>query len=298
MRNQRRKTTEEIVKDIFIEHPDWTGPQIYDRYKIIIGNPDIAVTQNAVEKHVKVFRDRDRMIKTTGLDNPWYIGTYETPDYSIPFIFEIQNYIEKKSLLPLSIRQAKWISRFSCFYKIPMSDRETSDLFVISAYYSEREIVSGISGNKIFDTTELDKALRQGRIRELIKQDYQRMIDDLTNGNYETPDFQALEKEFEILSDEEKEKVYKETWNKLVKDLYQQEQEKAAVYMEQHPEFEENLRKEVNKYPEFKEKVSREAEEYIKNNPKATEEEVIKYLNKVMFSDLFQIIEQMEDGEQ
>lgn len=54
--HKRLKGTKALVKDIFIEHPDWNAKQIYDRYLILIADPQKAVTLNAVQKHIEEFK--------------------------------------------------------------------------------------------------------------------------------------------------------------------------------------------------------------------------------------------------
>lgn len=171
MNNHKRpNNTGTLVQEIFAAHPDWNAKRIYDRYVSMLGDANMAVTLNAVQKHVEGFK-RLYEEKQRKVDIPWHLGTLK--DYplqvdAIPYIFAVQDYVERKGFLPISIRVARWISHISVLFKMPLND-EVTTIYQISSYYAEHETISALSGKEVFDTSELDTALRHGELNKLIE---------------------------------------------------------------------------------------------------------------------------------
>lgn len=156
--NVKRKTTEQIVQDILFEHPEWTGPQVYERYKIIV-DPSIAVTKNAVEKHVKKIKDKMAEVAKKGLDQKWSLD--KTPDFSADAIAAIFRLLNDKHGYPISVRQAIWISRLYATMPI-ISENRPLDLWLVSHIYAIAELHAEYTGDKNFNTDDLDHVLANG----------------------------------------------------------------------------------------------------------------------------------------
>ncbi len=135
---KRLKGTATLVREIFSEHPDWNARQIYDRYLILIGDTNNAVTLNAVQKQVQVLKKRNQTRRDTGIDLPWSLD--KTPDFpaeAIAAIFKVQSWLERAkdnplvdirgwnesytdntlatTVWPLTVEEANWISKL---YKV------------------------------------------------------------------------------------------------------------------------------------------------------------------------------------
>lgn len=147
--HKRSKDTRTIVREIWLEHSEWNAREIYDRYLILIGDPNKAVTLNAVQKHVQFLNVNADRISKTGLDDPWHMGLlekYQFPPEAVEKIFALM--IEGRKI---TIRRAIWISRF-CTLPISL------DLLFFMAYrYAAGEFMSQLSGGAVFDTTTIDR---------------------------------------------------------------------------------------------------------------------------------------------
>lgn len=167
--NKRLKDTATLIREIFLEHPEWNARQIYDRYLILVGDANNAVTLNAVQKHVQVLKERYQKIQDTGLDAPWHLGTmlsskrHISPE-AIPYIFKVREWAIKHSEETLvTIRQAYWIGQF--YPVIPdlrkAKDEDIENLWKWSWVYATYEVVCELS-NTDFNTTELDHSFWHG----------------------------------------------------------------------------------------------------------------------------------------
>jgi hypothetical protein len=184
-RNKRNKGTKELIKDILLQHPEWNARQIHDRYLILIGDVNKAVTLSAVQKVLEELRPKYQKIKDTGMENPWYIGTkMENPlsAEAVRYILRVQDWYEKAKNAdleneiiknpfnsmdlrglasvwrPVTVRQAKWIS---VLYDISRDDIEY--LWFISLYYAYFELMSELSNSPCFDTSAIDRNLLKGK---------------------------------------------------------------------------------------------------------------------------------------
>ena len=171
--NKRAKDTGSLVRDIFIEHPDWNARQIYDRYLILIGDANMAVTLNAVQKHVEKAKAIYNSPEVQGLEALWHIGSlveYPLPSDAIPYAFAVKYWAEKRKYLPVTIGQAIWISRLYVFtgnmekLKPKIRDNAIGWLYHWSRIYRLEEIKSTLVGNLKYDTAVLDNLLME-RVR-------------------------------------------------------------------------------------------------------------------------------------
>jgi len=105
--NKRQKDTRSLVKDIFIAHPEWNARQIYDRYLILIGDTNKAVTLNAVQKHVEVLRGNYNKMLESGLDETWYLHhTLDMSAEAIAHVLEVKKVMPEWMVLPPSLSEA------------------------------------------------------------------------------------------------------------------------------------------------------------------------------------------------
>lgn len=110
--HKRLKGTKALVKDIFIEHPDWNAKQIYDRYLILIADPQKAVTLNAVQKHVEEFKTTYYSEKFQALQKEWHLGTLLDHPIAPEDVAKIIKY-KLRMRRSLTIREALWMARLS-----------------------------------------------------------------------------------------------------------------------------------------------------------------------------------------
>lgn len=122
---------------------------------------------SSIQKYLK--ETKQNLNKEWPEDKPWHMGTLEDEDYelppdSLPILLRIQS--EKSKDNPLTIRQAKWVSRL---YPIILSfsqGKETAEtikrLNWWSEFYADREVMSEVS-NLSFNTSELDRELLKAR---------------------------------------------------------------------------------------------------------------------------------------
>lgn len=159
--NKRTKGTGEIVRDIFIHHPDWNARQIYDRYLILIGDVNKAVTLNSIQKHVQELKEINNSLEVQNLEAPWHTGTlvkYPLSAEALPHIFKVQAHHQ---LGKITIRQARWVAHL-----YPMI-KDTDLLNSVSFRYALGEKISQLSGLPLFDASEYDKRLESPK--ELIR---------------------------------------------------------------------------------------------------------------------------------
>ena len=175
-KQKRLKGTREFVRDIFLRHPDWNARQIYDRYLILIGDTSMAVTLNAVQKHVEILRDPIKQLGATGLDSPWSIGSCEKHNIPADIISSLIEY-EQVGGPKLTNRQAKWFAKLKPVVfemsaaKRPLEDWSFNSAFataaslkesrlgllgIIAYQYAEREQIAELEGEKHQDTSDLD----------------------------------------------------------------------------------------------------------------------------------------------
>lgn len=175
------------------------------------------------------------------LDRKWHSGftQKEILPEAIPYIFAVQDFMEKTNKGPLSCRQALWVSHFKDFYKQSLSEQDTFDLYRITHIYSRRELVSELSGQPVFDTTELDTALRQGRLMDLIEDDIKGMVTEEDSGYLKA--MRVAEKA--LYTESELEELREKRENAVIDELLKPENImlmlKANQYKNEHPEADE-----------------------------------------------------------
>ncbi len=132
-------------------------------------------------------------MKATGLDDPWHIGLMRQPEYgcvspeAARYISVVQAFCNSylkppinEKYPPITARQALWISRL---YQVVLwkygpdigfikknedRDKALYELWQWSNAYAEYEIICDLSGTA-FDTQELDRAIREGKVPEVIR---------------------------------------------------------------------------------------------------------------------------------
>jgi hypothetical protein len=137
-RNKRVRGTKEIVVDILLEHPDWNARQVYDRYKLLLGDSRKVVTLSAIQKQIENINPILETAKKEGLDNVWSMNTlkeHPLPPDVIPILLRIKKNIPA---LPLTIRIAIWVSRFYTTIE-PQSADNAVNLFRIAYLYALNE---------------------------------------------------------------------------------------------------------------------------------------------------------------
>jgi hypothetical protein len=133
---KREKLAQEILAEIEERYPKETPP-----------------TEETIIKMIS----RARNHKPSPLDKPWHLGVLNDlqslgiPDISaeaVKRIQEIQFFVSSNNLIPLTIRQAKWISKLHRL----ITD---NTIYNYSHLYSSYELVCSVSDTP-FDTTKID----------------------------------------------------------------------------------------------------------------------------------------------
>jgi len=174
-KQKRLKGTREFVRDIFLGHPDWNARQIYDRYLMLIGDTSMAVTLNAVQKHVETLRGPIKQLGATGLDSPWSIGSCEKYNIPADIISTLIEY-EQVGQPKFTIRQAKWFAKLKpVVFEMSAAKRPLEDwlsglaqipaphkdsrfalLAIIAYQYAGYEQISELEDEQHPDTSDLD----------------------------------------------------------------------------------------------------------------------------------------------
>lgn len=133
---------------------------------------------SAIQKFTKMLNEK--LDKPSELDITWHLGLmgkYNIPAEALPYILMVQRHTENSTDMfgqphePLTIRQALWVSRLYGIItpnpKVMKKDPQkmlysiAHYLYQCSEAYATREKICQLSGTP-FDTTSLDKALRDG----------------------------------------------------------------------------------------------------------------------------------------
>ncbi|MDD5702923.1 MAG: hypothetical protein PHU23_12840 [Dehalococcoidales bacterium] len=127
--------------------------------------------------------------KARNYDNKaWHLGLLRqycrdiSPD-AIPYILAVQSWLDKQNWTinlqklsgegrHLSVKEAQWIARLFRTIK-SLDDDEIGHLYRISHWYAIHEIMHDISNKDEdeFDTSEIDRALRNDKMQELYESD-------------------------------------------------------------------------------------------------------------------------------
>lgn len=104
---KRLKDTKTLVREIFSEHQDWNAKKIYDRYLILIGDTNKAVTLNAVQKHVEDLKEIVKRPDYQEKEKQWHLhATLDMSAEAIGHVFEVQRYMPQNIILPPSMSEA------------------------------------------------------------------------------------------------------------------------------------------------------------------------------------------------
>lgn len=197
MNNYKRlKDTEALVREIFLSHPDWNARQIYDRYLILVGDTNKAVTLNAVQKHVHVVRKRYQKIQDTGNDLPWNLDkTLDLPAEAIAAIIKYKNETYQCIVMPpslsdqdskyfvthegkrltaiprrLTVREARWVARLYAVKSL----KKASVLRYAVVVYSLLERLAELSGEPP-DTSEADEIIASKNVEDALSHYFRRI---------------------------------------------------------------------------------------------------------------------------
>ena len=153
-----------ILESVRKEHPTWDS-------KLINSEVDNKLPGiSTIQKYIKSIIQPKLDIPSES-DIPWHLGAleqYPLPAQAIPYILLVQHIAERYSE-SVTIRQAQWIARLYAilgdYHRIKSKDKPkvATALHNWSKAYVTHEIICHLSGTP-FDTSELDKALREGSI--------------------------------------------------------------------------------------------------------------------------------------
>lgn len=148
-----------ILESVRKEHPTWDG-------KLLNSEVDSRLPGiSSIQKYIKIII-QPKLDVPSELDPPWHLGTledYPLPVEAIPYILLVQDVMHE----PVTIRQARWIARlytiFGDYHRIKGKEKRqvAAELYNWSKGYATHEIICRLAGTP-FDTSELDKALREG----------------------------------------------------------------------------------------------------------------------------------------
>lgn len=196
VKQKRAKGTREFIIEILAKHPEWNARQVYNRYLILIGDPQNAITLNAVQKCIQSLKPILTQVRKTGLDKPWSLAVlnrlhelliFDVNADAIEYIQKVQYYVEhefredwskrlKENMkqghpeIDQSLITEEVIAKAQGEYPV-LTIRQAkwvarlyrlqsniNRLYYTALLYSNYEIVSEISGTA-FDTEILDQAI-------------------------------------------------------------------------------------------------------------------------------------------
>jgi hypothetical protein len=122
---------------------------------------EVPPAEETVIKLISKYRNRER----PALDRPWSLGEMDTmPELSmdaesINYVLKARSHAGKEGFpIPLTFRQAKWISRL---YRV--TGKNLAFLWFSSFVYANYEIVCEMAGT-VFNTRRLDSALLDSKV--------------------------------------------------------------------------------------------------------------------------------------
>ena len=80
---KRGKDTFSIVRNITRAHPEWNARQIYDLYKILIGDTNKSVTLNAIQKQLEKIKEVTETDSYKELKYPLANGPTTKKEYNL-----------------------------------------------------------------------------------------------------------------------------------------------------------------------------------------------------------------------
>ncbi len=147
---------------------------------------DIGPLIRSYEVLLQAIRLREKQLKTDPEEKAWSLSTlndYELPFETIPFIQLVQGVQLERDKSPISIREAKWISRFSIFYG-PFNNLQKDDfvrLALLARMYAAEERRSLIEDVPC-ETLEIDQQTFSNIYPNLV-QNYLRYFVEDNGGN-------------------------------------------------------------------------------------------------------------------
>lgn len=169
------KNWKKRILNIFLEHEDWNSTDVRDKLLDWLGEAKTP-GKSSIQKEWARLKIEYGGIRN--LDNLWHLGTleiYPLPSEALPYVMMVQKYAEqypdplwKQPQKPVTIRQAKWISRLYVFQPNFLKHKEDKRLKLISALYAwskayaTQEIICKLLEMPIPDTTNFDKAFMNG----------------------------------------------------------------------------------------------------------------------------------------
>jgi hypothetical protein len=178
-----KRTPEELkrkVRALLFEDDELTGKELkasVEKEKLYARlNISLRSYQNLLKEELPIVK----LIKTSAPENTWSLGSLanssEITTEAVPYLLELKSWAQKQKMSlndnnypPLTVRQAKWVSRILPVYlRIFRPEEEINDLGLAwlwqwSRAYSINERSWELSGKEgIFDTSELDAAMLRG----------------------------------------------------------------------------------------------------------------------------------------
>jgi hypothetical protein len=202
MNKPKVKGTKELVEDIFKEHPEWNATQVYDRYKILLGD----ATNNArglsvIQKHLAKLKPRYQELREENLDIPYTLSALKklnVPALAVWYIISVESWAKTKQknikadefphpdYMPITLRQALWIAFFcglvSPDHKEFKKHKEHAWIWLWSKIYSIAEIESKLLGKESFDSSKIDNAMLNPATKAYVPTNTTYLID--TGNNY------------------------------------------------------------------------------------------------------------------
>jgi hypothetical protein len=180
---QGKKTPDEIyqkIQELLLEDETLLGKEL----KVRVEKDPVFAKLNITERTYQSIRKKElpkiQMIKASIPENTWSIGALRNNNditaEAVPYLMAMQKWaplqvmsISHRPYLPVTVRQAKWVSRILHLFKWKFSpnkdleDAELGWLWRWSRVYSIYERSYELSGKKeSFNTAELDAALLRG----------------------------------------------------------------------------------------------------------------------------------------
>jgi len=164
-----------LITRIYLQDKTQRAKEVLDKVHAELGRndwPKLSVIQREIKRtndnDTAEFREKDEL---------WHLGLmdkYNVSPEALPYIGMLQNWAEThldsfgQSHKPLTIRQALWVARLyatidtSWLKNKKKMLQAASFLWRWSEAYAQREIVCKLMGKPFVDTSELDRAFREG----------------------------------------------------------------------------------------------------------------------------------------
>jgi hypothetical protein len=212
--SQGKKTPEEIrqrVRELLFENEKLIGKELKYKVEKDRAFAKLNITERTYQSIKKQELPKVKLLKASIPENTWSLGalgsTNEITPEAVPHIIEMQKWasIQKESITdrpfpPVTVRQAKWVSRILPLYFAIFSHDETLSavnlpdvnplsvklgwLWRWSKVYTIEERLYELAGKQgAFDTSELDAALLRGDRVDVFGDTYVRFSGDKITGD-------------------------------------------------------------------------------------------------------------------